>query len=407
MFDLKSLSKVVDQISKEKGLPAQNIWEAIEFSLAAAYRKEYCQKGEIIEAKIYLEAGVIKFWQVKTVVEPSMLKEEISEGEEPAPAPSVSSRDVSDEDKKIRFQPERHILLEEAEKIKKGVQSGEDLEFPLEPKEDFGRIATQSAKQVVLQKLREAERQLILADFQDKVGKIISGVIQRYDRGNVYVDLGRTIGVMFSNESIPGEHYRVNERLRFLVLAVQEESKTPGIILTRAHPSFVHKLFEMEVPEISEGIVEVRAISREPGSRTKIAVSSKAEGVDPIGSCVGQRGTRVMAVMNELGQEKLDIIEWSEIPEKFIANSLSPAKVARVEILPRREARALLPEDQLSLAIGRGGQNVRLAAKLTGLKIDVRSEINPNIVQVGGVAEHKEDKLESEASEEKELKEEN
>lgn len=381
MLDLKSLSKVVEQIAKEKGLSPESVWEAIESSIAAAYRKEYCSKGEIIKAKIDVTDGVIKFWQVKTVVDKDMIREEVEEGEEVGEV-----KEVDPEDKRIRFQPERHIMLDEALKIKAGVMPGEDLEFPLEPKEDFGRIAAQSAKQVVLQKLREAERVLILQEFQDKVGKIVSGVIQRFERGNIYVDLGRTIGVMFMNESIPGEHYRTNERLRFIVLAVQDETRMPGIILSRSHPDFVKKLFEMEVPEISEGIVEIKAMAREAGSRTKIAVVSKAEGVDPIGSCVGQRGTRVMAVMNELGQEKLDIIEWSDAPEKFVANALSPAKVGKVEILPRREAIALLPEDQLSLAIGKGGQNVRLAAHLTGWKIDVRSQINPDIVQAGGSA---------------------
>ncbi|OGY69260.1 MAG: transcription termination factor NusA [Candidatus Harrisonbacteria bacterium RIFOXYD1_FULL_40_9] len=387
MMDLKSLAKVVDQIAKEKGLPEDKVWEAIESSIAAAYRREYSNKGEVIKAKINPKEGTIKFWQVKVVVNKDMLRE----GENEGVLPEEEQRDGEAlEDKKIRFQPERHILIEDAQAIKANIQVGEELEFSLEPREDFGRIAAQSAKQVVLQKLREAERHLILQEFQDKIGKIVSGVVQRFERGNVYIDLGRSIGVMFANESIPGEHYRTNERLRFYVLAVQEEARMPGIILSRAHPQFVAKLFEMEVPEIGEGIVEIKAIAREAGSRTKIAVASKVDGMDPIGSCVGQRGTRVMSVMNELGQEKIDIISWSDVPEKFVMNSLSPAKVTRVEILPRHEARALLPEDQLSLAIGKGGQNVRLAHRLTGWKIDVRSEVNPNIVQEGGVSSREE-----------------
>ena len=211
-------------------------------------------------------------------------------------------------------------------------------------------------------------------------------MVQRFERGHVYIDLGRTVGVMFANESVPGEHYRPGERLRFLVLAVQEDTRLPGIILSRSHPRFVTKLFEMEVPELAEGTCEVKAIAREPGSRTKIAVASKVQGIDPVGACVGQRGTRVMAVNNELGQEKIDIIEWAEDPEKFISNALSPAKVKAVEALERREARVYLPDDQLSLAIGKGGQNVRLAAKLTGWKIDVRSQTRPEEVQEGGVA---------------------
>src|SRR6185437_7475254 len=204
--------------------------------------------------------------------------------------------------------------------------------------------------------------------------------------GNVFIDLGRTIGVMFANESIPGEHYRSGERLRFLVLAVQEDTRLPGIILSRSHPKFVAELFRMEVPELSEEVIEIKAIAREPGNRTKVAVVSKAEGIDPVGALVGQRGTRVMAVNNELGNEKIDIAEWSEDPQVFIANSLSPAKVEKVEVFPRREARAYVPENQLSLAIGKGGQNVRLAAKLTGWKIDVRSQTRPEEMHEGGVA---------------------
>ncbi len=252
--------------------------------------------------------------------------------------------------------------------------------------DDFGRIAAQTAKQVILQRLREAERDSILAEFRNKAGEIISGMVQRYDRGNVFIDLGRATGIMFYNESIPGEHYTVGDRMRFYIMAVQEETRIAGIILSRSHPKFVEKLFELEVPEIGDGVVEIKSVAREAGSRTKIAVLSKGEGVDPVGSCVGQRGTRVMAVSNELGQEKIDIIEWAEEPVKFITNALSPAKVTSVEVLPRREARAFVPDDQLSLAIGKGGQNVRLAAKLTGWKIDVRSQAKPDEVLEGGVA---------------------
>jgi N utilization substance protein A len=207
------------------------------------------------------------------------------------------------------------------------------------------------------------------------------------DRGNVFIDLGRATAVMPYGETIPGEHYRVNERLKFLILSVQDDARMPGILLSRSHPKFVGKLFELEIPEITDGTIEIKGIAREPGSRTKVAVVSKVDGVDPVGSCVGQRGTRVMAVSNELGQEKIDIIEWSEDPGRFIAASLSPAKVEEVEVLPNHEARVFLPNDQLSLAIGRGGQNVRLAAKLSGWKIDVRSRTNPDEAVDGGVAE--------------------
>ncbi|MEK7640588.1 MAG: transcription termination factor NusA [Patescibacteria group bacterium] len=392
LFDLKTLKRAVEQISEEKGIDSGKILEAIESSIAAAYKKEYCEKGELVKCKFDLRTGDLRFWQVKTVVDETTVRfvEEgaAPEGDELRQAPS-GREEVSAEGETLmpRYNPDRHMLVEEAKKEKSGVKVGDEMEFPLETKEDFGRIAAQTAKQVILQRLREAERESILGEFKTKEGEIVSGVIQRYDRGNVYVDLGRTTGVLFFNEAIPGEHYRAGERLRFYVLAVQADAKMPGIVLSRSHPKFVGKLFALEVPEVNDGVIEIKGIAREPGSRTKIAVMSKMDGVDPVGSCVGQRGTRVMAVSNELGQEKLDIVEWSEDPAKFIANSISPAKVKEVQILDRREARVFIPSDQLSLAIGKGGQNVRLAAKLTGWKIDVRSAEKPDEATVGGVAD--------------------
>ncbi len=391
MFDLKTLKRAVDQIAEEKGIDAGKIIEAIESSIAAAYKKEYGQRGEMVKCKFDLKTGALKFWQVKTVVDETTVRV-VEEGE--AGAESVGDKGlpaeptVTSEGEPLipRYNPDRHLFIEEAKKEKKDAKVGDELEFPLETHDDFGRIAAQTAKQVILQRLREAERDSVLGEFKNKEGEIVSGVIQRFDRGNVYIDLGRTTGVLFYNETIPTEHYRAGERMRFYVVAVQSDTKMPGIILSRANPKFVAKLFAMEVPEIADGVIEVKAIAREPGSRTKIAVLSKMDGVDPVGSCVGQRGTRVMAVSNELGQEKLDIVEYSEDPAKFITSAISPAKVQQVDILPRREARVYIPEDQLSLAIGKGGQNVRLAAKLTGWKIDVRSASKPEEAQEGGMA---------------------
>lgn len=383
MFDLKTLKRAIDQIAEEKGIDASKILEAIESSIAAAYKKEYMERGELVRAKFDLKTGDLKFWKVKTVVDETTVRF-VEEGEETLEEEKSMAGDS--EPLLPRYNPDRHILLEETKKIKADAKVGDELTFPLETHDDFGRIAAQTAKQVILQRLREAERDSVLNEFKSREGEIVSGVIQRFDRGNVYIDLGRTTGVLFYNESIPGEHYRAGQRMRFYVLAVQSDTKMPGIILSRSHPKFVSKLFSLEVPEINDGIIEIKSIAREPGSRTKIAVISKADGVDPVGSCVGQRGTRVMAVSNELGQEKLDIVEYSEDPAKFISSALSPAKVQGVEISPRREARVFIPEDQLSLAIGKGGQNVRLAAKLTGWKIDVRSAAKPEEVQEGGVA---------------------
>lgn len=383
-MDFKQVVTIINQIAKERNIDAGKVLEAIEDSIATAYRKEYGERGEVIKAKINADTGEAKFWQVKEVVDESTVRI-VPEGVEDEVV--ETKEDESEEPKLPRYNPERHIFINEAKPIKTDAVLGDKLEFPLEAKVDFGRIAAQSAKQVVLQKFREAEKEAVLGEFRHKEGKIVSGIIHRFDRGNVYVDLGRISGIMFANETIPGEHYVVNARMRFFVIAVQEDRRgIPEIVLSRSHPKFIAKLFEMEVPEIADGTVEIKAIAREAGSRTKIAVNSTVSGVDPIGSCVGQRGTRVMAVTNELGNEKIDIVEWSEEPEKFIEASLSPAKVTKVEALAKHEAKVIVPEDQLSLAIGKGGQNVRLAAKLTAWKIDVRSEVNPEEVQEGGIA---------------------
>lgn len=396
MLNIKELSKAVKQVAEEKGLESEKIIEAIESSLAAAYKKEYGTKGEIIRSNIDMKTGELRFWRVKTVVDESTVRimtdeeeeeeKRIDEEKKDGKKSDEFSEDAEEEQKAPRYNPERHILIDEARPLRKDIQLGEELVFPLDTHEEFGRIAAQTAKQAIFQKLRESERDSILAEWRGREGQIVSGIVQRFERGHVYIDLGRAVGVMFANEAVPNEHYRSSDRLRFLVLAVQEDTRLPGIILSRAHPKFVSKLFELEVPEVAEGAVEIKVMAREPGSRTKIAVTSNAEGVDPVGALVGQRGTRVMAVNNELGQEKIDICEWSEDPEKLIANSLSPAKVQSVEIMEKREARVYVPSDQLSLAIGRGGQNVRLAAKLTGWKIDVRSTTEPDAVQEGGIS---------------------
>lgn len=389
-LDFKNFASILAQIAEEKGLSQEKVLETIEHAIAAAYKKEYGRKTQIIRAKINPETGEVKFWQVKIVVDPTMIKEEREETslekEEDSQLTPTEQQLKAGEIKKIRFNPDRHILLEEAKKIKPEVLVGEEIIFPLESHEEFGRIAAQTAKQVVLQRLKEAEKEAILNEFQNKEGEIVSGIIQRIENRNVYVNLGRAQGVMFYNEAIPNEYYRRGERMKFYVLAVQESSKGPMIILSRSHPKFISKLMELEVPEIGSGVVKIMAIAREPGSRTKIAVHSLVEGVDPVGSCIGQKGTRIMAVLNEIGQEKVDIIKWSDDPEVFVAQALSPAKVSRVEVHPRREVKVFVPEDQLSLAIGRGGQNVRLAAKLTGWKIDVRSETAPDQIVEGGIA---------------------
>ena len=361
MMDLKNLTRAVQQVAEEKGIDPAKVFDAIESSIAAAYKKEYEKRGEIVKAKLNTKTGELKFWQVKMVADETTVdttkEEEVLDATQNKPSfAKATAGESADPEKLPRYNADRHILIEEARAIKSDAQLGEELLFPLESREDFGRIAAQTAKQVILQRLREAERESILAEFQHREGEVTSGVVQRMERGNVYIDLGRAVGILFYNEAIPSEHYRVGERLRFYILAVQDDARTPGIILSRAHPKFIEKLFAIEVPEVADGSVVIKGIAREPGSRTKIAVAAVAAGIDPVGSCVGQRGTRVMALSNELGQEKIDIIEWTEDTAQFLANALSPAKATGVELLPRNEARVYVPDAQLSLAIGKGGQ---------------------------------------------------
>lgn len=369
--DLKSFSSAIAQIVEEKGISYDKVIESIEAALAAAYKKEYGKKGQIIKAKFDPETNEVKFWQIKLVVDKSIIysDEELEEMRKKKKISEIPEESL----KKIKFNPERHILFEEAKKINPEINTGEELKIPLKTEKDFGRIAAQTAKQVILQKIREAEKEAILLEYKEKEGNIISGICQRVEGQNVYFDIGKTLGILTKDEQIPGEFYRPGQRLKVFILKVEETPKGPTVLLSRAYPKLVSKLFELEVPEVSAGTVAIKSIAREAGSRTKIAVASTVEGVDPIGAMVGQRGTRVMAVINELGGEKIDIVEYSDDPEKYIANSLSPAKVLEVKILPKNKALVIVPEDQLSLAIGKDGQNVRLAAKLTGWKIDVRT----------------------------------
>ena len=367
-MDIKSFASAIAQIAEEKGIPQEKVMETIEVAIAAAYKKDYGKKGQIIKAKLDPESGQVKFWQVKQVLTEDMIysEEELENMKE-----RLEEREEGD--KKIRFNPEKHIMLKEAKKIKPKIKAEEDLEQSLETRGDYGRIAAQTAKQVILQKIREAERDVIFSEYKGKEGEIISGIVQRVEGRVIFMDIGRTLGALPREEQVPGEFYRPGQRLKVYVIGVEETPKGPTIFLSRAYPKIISKLFELEVPEISAGSVVIKSVAREAGSRSKVAVTSTSEGVDPIGSMVGQRGTRVMAVINELGGEKIDIIEWKEKPEEYIANSLSPAKVLEVKIMPKNKAMAVVPEDQLSLAIGKDGQNVRLAAKLTGWKIDVRS----------------------------------
>lgn len=385
---LGEFGSAIMQIAEEKGIPKDKVIETIEAALAAAYKKDYGKKGQHIRAEFDEKSGGAKFFKVLEVVDETT-REFVEEETEEADAQNntevkqkdaevkekVSDEAVEGEEKLPRYNAERDLTMEEAKKLKKGAKVGDIIETELESKSEYGRIAAQTAKQVIIQKIREAERDSMFKEYKEKEGEVVSGTVQRIEGRNVYVDLGKSVGVLFPSEQIDSEHYRIGQRIKIYILKVESDPKGPGITLSRTHPELVRKLFELEVPEIFAGTVEIKSIAREVGSRTKIAVISKEEGVDPIGSCVGQKGTRVQAVIDELGGEKIDIIEWNDDAKKFISAALSPAKVLSVENNEEtKEAVVKVPEDQLSLAIGKQGQNVRLAAKLTGWKIDVVGE---------------------------------
>ncbi len=370
MFDIKTLTLALDELEQERGISREIVIKSIEEALAAAYKKEYGEKGQIIRAHFNPETGDVEFKQIKIVVDDTLVytPEFDENGKEIKKAENTN---------KTRFNEEHHIMLDTAKLIKKTAELDSELEFPLEPKEDFGRIAAQTAKQVIMQKIREAERAVMLKEFGNSIGTIVTGTAQRFERGNLFVDLGKATAVIPYEEQIPGERYRQGERIRAYLYDVDESSRGAFIKLSRAHPQFLVQLFAQEVPEIESGDVIVKSVAREAGARSKIAIYAPNDNIDPVGAMVGGRGVRVSTVMSELGGEKIDVIEWSENPEHFIEDALSPAEVLSVTINETQDgephADVDVLEEQQSLAIGRGGQNVRLAAKLTGYKIDIHS----------------------------------
>jgi N utilization substance protein A len=364
MLDLKTMKSALEQLEQERKIPREKIIDAIEQALAAAYKKDYGKKGQIIRAKIDIDSGKMEFYQIKIVVDDTLVRMTPEDEEE---------EEIAEDDERVRFNEEHHILIADAKKIKSGVAPGEELVFPLDTKEDYGRIAAQTAKQVIIQKIREAERGAIIDEYGTKEGEIINGFVSKVERGIVYIDFNRATGIILPEEQIPGEFYRRGERIRAYLYQVEETPRGVNLKLSRTHPELIEGLFAMEAPEIASGVVEIKSIAREAGSRSKIAVFSNDEHVDPVGSCVGQKGVRVTTVMSELNGEKIDIIPWSPDPETYIASAISPANVLSIKVIDE-EHKAILEvaADQLSLAIGKGGQNVRLAAKLTGWRIDIK-----------------------------------
>ncbi len=371
MLDLKTFKSALEQLEEERKIPKEKILDAIEQAMAAAYKKDYGKKGQIIRAKFDLETGKTDFYQIKIVVDESIAKTDSEAGDE-----EYSIKEDGDE--RVRFNSEHHIMWEDAKKMKKGVELNDEVVFPLEAKDDYGRIAAQTAKQVIIQKIREAERTSIIDEYGTKEGEVVTGIVQKIERGNVYVDFNRATGILPVEEQIPGEYLERGARVRSYLYSVEDTPRGINLRLSRTHPKFIEKLFALEAPEIQNGIVEIKSIAREPGARSKIAVHSSDDHIDPVGSCVGQKGTRVNTVTNELRGEKIDIIPWSEDPKTFVTNALSPAKVLNIDTdETERKATVEVANDQLSLAIGKGGQNVRLAAKLTGWKIDIKGDEAP------------------------------
>ncbi|MFA6081983.1 MAG: transcription termination factor NusA [Patescibacteria group bacterium] len=343
----------IAQIAEEKGLSKEIILETVEAALAAAYRKDFGRPDQIIRVHLDPETDQMKVERVYNIV-------------------------ADDEIKEL----EAEMTVEQAKLFTKKPVVGEEVIIPLPTESDFGRIAAQTAKQVIIQRIREAERELLYQEFKEKEHMLLNGSVQQIEGENVVINLGKINGIMFPVEQIRGERYQVGNRLKVFVKEVVETMRGPQVSVSRADAAIVAKLFELEVPEIAAGTVEIRSISREAGTRSKVAVTALQEGLDPVGSCVGQHGIRVKAILEELGEEKIDIILWDENPIQFITNALSPAKVIKVTLNENeRSAIVTVPEDQLSLAIGRNGQNVRLASKLTGWNLDINKEGDEPVVE--------------------------
>lgn len=454
------LTQAIQQVCNDKKIPVESVIETIESALAAAYRKDFGNKMQNIKVEFDMETGDFKVFDVKEVVEDELkeeyerIKEERiklaeleAQGKSQEEIEKLVGKEMEtkdgqgeEEEEAKRFNPKTMMALSEAKEIDKKIKLGDELVQSLPVEGDFGRMAAQTAKQVVIQKLREAERNIVFEEYQDKIGELIPGTVQRVEGRVVLVDFGNATAVMPLEEAIRSEYYAPGARFKFYVKNVEQGSRGPRVVVSRVHPEILRKLFKLEVPEIASGTVQIKSIAREAGSRSKIAVIAKEDNIDPIGSCVGQRGTRVQTIISELGGEKIDIIEWEDDPARFIAKALAPAKVMRVEIKNNeqekiengeqvtdnneqeetksadtdkadkgkeerkdgnKEARVYVAPDQLSLAIGKEGQNVRLAAKLTGWKIDIVEESASTVSTASSEENNKEKIKKSEAKGEK------
>ncbi len=374
-IDNKELILALEELEKEKGMNKDYLLDAIETALVTAYKRNF-DSLENVKVVMDRQTGATHVYSVKEVVE------------EPE-------------------NQETQVSLKEAQKINPDLKEGDTLETEIVPR-NFGRIAAQTAKQVIIQKLREAEREIVYNEFNERKGEIVSGIVQKADKNIVVMDLGKLEGVMPSKEQIPTETYKVNDKIKAYVLKVEKGQKgAPQVIVSRSHPDFVRKLLEFEIPEIYEGVIEIKSVSRDPGYRSKVAVYSPDPNIDPVGSCVGQKGVRIQNVINELNGEKIDVIEWNEDPSIYIAASLLPAQILAVDIKEEGKfAQVIVPDNQLSLAIGKSGQNARLAARLTDWKIDIKSESQFREMLMNKQKEENNENNENTENAEKESKEE-
>lgn len=370
----------IKQICAEKNIPEESVIETIESALAAAYRKDYGEKNQNIKVELNLDTGKFKVFDEKEVVENLTEKEiqaleDLKKEREELREQGVKPEDMPAHEEIRRFNPKTQLELKDAKEIKKSAKVGDILKTSLEIPGEFGRMAAQTAKQVIIQRLREAERNVLYQQFKDKEGELLTGMIQKREGRNILIDIDHVTAILPPEHQVRREYYRINDRIKVYVVSVTLTTKGPEIIVSRTHEELVKKLFNLEIPEIASGIIIIEGIAREPGSRSKVAVYTDNENIDPIGSCVGQKGARIQTIINELNGEKIDIIKYEEDPVKYIGNALLPAKISSIELNEKEKtATVTVPKDQLSLTIGKDGQNVRLASKLTGWQINIKEE---------------------------------
>jgi N utilization substance protein A len=412
---MSEITKAIQALCDEKGLSYEAVLETIETALAAAYRKDFGNKQQNIKVKFDPDTGDMQAWDIKTVVE-DIDEETLAKAQEELADMRAKAREegkeLTDEETAHlpRFNPKLELMLKDAKEVSKKAKVGDTLEIVLEIPGSFGRMAAQTAKQVIIQKIREAERTNVYDDFKAQQGQIIQGFIQRVEGRKVLIDLGKITGVVTSDNQVRGEHYRPGSRMKFYVVSVDMTQRGPEVILSRNHSDMVREVFKQEIPEIADGVIEIKGIARDAGFRSKVAVATDDAAIDPIGSCIGQRGSRITTIIEELGGEKIDVIQYNEDPAQYIMKALSPAKVLRVELNESDKTAVVhVAPDQFSLAIGRSGQNVRLASELTGWKLNVKEEGGTQEVsteEASEVSSKTEEKMEEKSDEKKEKVEE-